>query len=129
MTTGKALVRQALRARNRTPAFLANLREEIGGLSTSAIESWIEGDGKALTRAQLNAVVASIWGGAVELGEDDLLRPANRVPAASMGSPAPPYVKTEPTPLTAAAPRPATDEVVPLGRPRPALLRRAGWAS
>jgi hypothetical protein len=61
MSGGKALVRQALKARNRSPAFIANLKAEIPGLGAGAIEAWINGDDRAVTRGQLDAMIASIW--------------------------------------------------------------------
>jgi hypothetical protein len=132
MSGGKALVRQALKARNRSPAFIANLKAEIPGLGTGAIEAWINGDDRAVTRGQLDAMIASIWGASIALDfEADVLRSANTKPAT-------PLAAAHPTTAAVNAPVAILDRVVgqtyppplapPSGPPRPSLLKKIGWS-
>jgi hypothetical protein len=129
MTTGRDLIRSAMRNRNQVGGGLAPIKEALH-VPMDSIHAFLTGDDRALTDGQLNQAAQVLWGGAVVFDvSQNLLCSANHAPITSMGSALPPYVKHAETPLTGSGPRDVSDKPVPLGKPRPALLRRMGWST
>lgn len=129
MSGGRALVRAALRARNRSPAFISNLKSEIPGLTAGAIEAFINGG--ELPREQTAALIRSLWGGLIVLDmEADVLRSSNTQPATLMAAAHP---ATDAVNAPAAILGRTSGQTYPpplfarQGPPKPSLRKKIGW--
>jgi hypothetical protein len=128
MTTGRDVIRAALKNRDTRAGALSSLKDELR-VPMDHIAKFIAGADSALSVAELGQTAAWLWGKAIEFdGEGNVLRPANRAEPAPLGIMPEPIARKPEAEIARVgqAPRPLVD--MPLGRPTVARPRRPGWA-